>query len=159
MRSSSTCPVSSLISTRSSSDEASILCVSPVTLDDCVDQCVSAKYVSEQMRLETSFKNEANNARRCAELLAQTPELRDDVYVPRVYGTAEGCAESDRIMVMEYIEGCRWGSIFSACGPAEGWQTERPEGDRGDGPEAGRLHGPGDLDDVRNDLLVGVRAL
>lgn len=68
--------------------------------------------MSEQMRLETSFKNEAKNARRCAELLAQTPELRDDVYVPRVYGTAEGCEESDRIMVMEYIDGCRWVENF-----------------------------------------------
>jgi len=66
-----------------------------------------AKYISSQMRLETSFKNEAKNARRCAELLAQTPELRDDVYVPRVYGAAEGCEESDRIMVMEWVDGCR----------------------------------------------------
>ncbi|WVQ94794.1 hypothetical protein IAU59_001877 [Kwoniella sp. CBS 9459] len=65
------------------------------------------KYVSSQMRLETSFKNEANNARRCAELIAQTPELREDVYVPRVFGEAEGCKESDRIMVMEWVDGCR----------------------------------------------------
>jgi aarF domain-containing kinase len=68
---------------------------------------VSADYVSSQMRLETSFTNEARNARRCAELLAQTPELRDDVYVPRVYGEDEGCKESDRVMVMEWIDGCR----------------------------------------------------
>ena len=66
-----------------------------------------ANYVSEQMRLETSFKHEAGNARRCAELLAQTPELRDDVYVPRVFGEAEGCKESDRIMVMEWVDGAR----------------------------------------------------
>ncbi|GFZ51505.1 hypothetical protein JCM24511_09272 [Saitozyma sp. JCM 24511] len=68
---------------------------------------ISADYVSSQMRLETSFTNEARNARRCAELLAQTPELRDDVYVPRVYGEDEGCKESDRVMVMEWIDGCR----------------------------------------------------
>ncbi|KAK8843490.1 hypothetical protein IAR55_007150 [Kwoniella newhampshirensis] len=66
-----------------------------------------ADYVSSQMRLETSFTNEANNARRCAALLAQTPELKDDVYVPRVYGEAEGCKQSDRVMVMEWIDGCR----------------------------------------------------
>ncbi|WVQ81633.1 hypothetical protein IAT38_003757 [Cryptococcus sp. DSM 104549] len=66
-----------------------------------------AKYVSEQMRYETSFKHEASNARRCAELLSQTPELRDDVYVPRVFGKDEGCKESDRIMVMEWVDGCR----------------------------------------------------
>ncbi|EIW66956.1 hypothetical protein TREMEDRAFT_34176 [Tremella mesenterica DSM 1558] len=66
-----------------------------------------AKYVSTQMRAEVSFIHEASNARRCAELLAQTPELREDVYVPRVYGKSEGCVESDRIMVMEWIDGCR----------------------------------------------------
>ncbi|WVQ76577.1 hypothetical protein IAR50_006249 [Cryptococcus sp. DSM 104548] len=66
-----------------------------------------AKYVSTQMRYETSFIHEAGNARRCAELLAQTPELRDDVYVPRVYGKDEGCQESDRVMVMEWVDGCR----------------------------------------------------
>ena len=64
------------------------------------------------MRLETSFKHEADNARKCAELLAQTPELRDDVYVPRVFGKPEGCAESDRIMVMEWVDGVR--SVSSA---------------------------------------------
>ena len=63
------------------------------------------------MRREVSFKNEANNARRCAELLAQTPELRDHVHVPRVFGKPEGFEESDRIMAMEYIEGaCRCGT-------------------------------------------------
>lgn len=67
----------------------------------------SANYVSSQMRLETSFKHEADNARRCAQYLAQTPELRDDVYVPRVYGEAEGYKESDRVMVMEWIDGVR----------------------------------------------------
>ncbi|ODN75109.1 hypothetical protein L202_06324 [Cryptococcus amylolentus CBS 6039] len=66
-----------------------------------------AKYVSDQMRYETSFIHEAGNARRCADLLAQTPELRDDVYVPRVYGKDEGCQESDRVMVMEWVDGCR----------------------------------------------------
>lgn len=66
-----------------------------------------AKYVSDQMRLETSFLHEASNARRCAEFLAKTPELRDDVYVPRVYGKDEGCVESDRVMVMEWVDGCR----------------------------------------------------
>ena len=67
----------------------------------------SASYVSEQMRLETSFSHEASNARRCAELLAETPELRDDIYIPRVFGNDEGCRESDRIMVMEWVDGCR----------------------------------------------------
>ncbi|WVO18224.1 hypothetical protein L204_105931 [Cryptococcus depauperatus] len=66
-----------------------------------------AKYVSNQMRFETSFTHEASNSRRAAELLSQTPELRDDVYIPKVYGKVEGCMESDRIMVMEWVDGCR----------------------------------------------------
>ncbi|BEI98336.1 hypothetical protein CcaverHIS631_0306350 [Cutaneotrichosporon cavernicola] len=66
-----------------------------------------ADYVSSQMRLETSFLHEAANARRCAELLAETPELRDDIYVPKVFGKAEGYPESDRVLVMEWVDGCR----------------------------------------------------
>lgn len=72
------------------------------------------------MKLETSFKHEANNARRCAELLAQTPELRDDVYVPRVFGESEGCKESDRIMVMEWVDGVRWVMSQVSVGKADG---------------------------------------
>jgi aarF domain-containing kinase len=60
------------------------------------------------MRLETSFTHEAENARKCAQLLAQTPELRDDIYIPRVFGKDEGCRESDRVMVMEWVDGCRY---------------------------------------------------
>jgi len=59
------------------------------------------------MRFETSFKHEAANARKCAALLAQTPELREDIHVPHVYGADEGYPESDRIMVMEWVDGCR----------------------------------------------------
>ncbi|GMK56670.1 hypothetical protein CspeluHIS016_0305100 [Cutaneotrichosporon spelunceum] len=66
-----------------------------------------ADYVSAQMRLETNFLHEAANARRCAELLAATPELCDDIYVPKVYGRAEGYPESDRVLVMEWVDGCR----------------------------------------------------
>ncbi|TXT13586.1 hypothetical protein VHUM_00953 [Vanrija humicola] len=66
-----------------------------------------AKYVSEQMRHETSFNREARNARKCAAYLAQTPELADDIMVPKVYGKEEGYPESDRILVMEWVDGCR----------------------------------------------------
>jgi hypothetical protein len=65
----------------------------------------SADYVSDQMRLETSFIHEASNARTCSALLAATPELRDKVYVPKVYDDVVG---SERVMVMEYVDGCRW---------------------------------------------------
>jgi aarF domain-containing kinase len=63
-----------------------------------------ADYVSEQMRLETSFLNEAQNARTCDIHLSTTPELRHKVYVPKVYDEVVG---SDRVMVMEYVDGCR----------------------------------------------------
>ncbi|KAL7421425.1 hypothetical protein Q5752_004311 [Cryptotrichosporon argae] len=83
-----------------------------------------AEYVSSQMRLETSFTHEADNARRCAELLARTPQLKDDVYVPRVFGEAEGCKGGERVMVMEWVDGCRlndreqlekWGLSLREC--------------------------------------------
>lgn len=68
---------------------------------------MSAEYISSQMLLETSFMHEAGNARKCASYVAQTPELKDDIYVPKVYGKAEGYPESDRILVMEWVDGCR----------------------------------------------------
>lgn len=64
----------------------------------------SADYVSEQMRLETNFLHEATNAQKCADFLANTPELKDKVYVPKVYSEV---ASSERVMVMEYVKGCR----------------------------------------------------
>lgn len=85
----------------------SLFCVSIRKLPMSWADLRSAQYISAQMRNETSFLNEAANARRCADLLAKTPELRDDVYIPRVYGKEEGCRESDRIMVMEWVDGCR----------------------------------------------------
>jgi aarF domain-containing kinase len=58
------------------------------------------------MRLETNFLHEATNAQKCADFLANTPELRDKVYVPKVYSEV---ASSERVMVMEYVKGCRYG--------------------------------------------------
>jgi aarF domain-containing kinase len=63
-----------------------------------------ADYVSEQMRLETNFLHEAHNAQKCAAFLADTPELRDKVYVPKVYPEVAG---TERVMVMEYVKGCK----------------------------------------------------
>lgn len=56
------------------------------------------------MRLETNFLHEAENAQKCAEYLAKTPELRDKVYVPQVYPEVAG---TERVMVMEYVKGCK----------------------------------------------------
>lgn len=63
-----------------------------------------ADYVSQQMKIETDFLHEAENARKCQEYLLDTPELKDKVYIPRVYADV---ASTERIMVMEYIEGCK----------------------------------------------------
>lgn len=60
-----------------------------------------ASYVSEQMRRETSFRIEADNASRTAALLKETPGLRDEVYIPGVLSELS----TDRVLVMEYIEG------------------------------------------------------
>jgi aarF domain-containing kinase len=56
------------------------------------------------MKLETNFLHEAHNAKKCAAFLADTPELRDKVYVPRVYSEVFG---TERLMVMEYVKGCK----------------------------------------------------
>ncbi len=56
------------------------------------------------MRLETSFLNEVRNARRCSQYISSNSELRNKVYVPKVY---DEVASSDRIMVMEYVDGCK----------------------------------------------------
>jgi aarF domain-containing kinase len=56
------------------------------------------------MRLETNFLHEAQNAQKCAAFLADTPELRDKVYVPKVYPEVAG---TERVMVMEFVKGCK----------------------------------------------------
>ena len=60
--------------------------------------------MSQQMRLETNFLHEAQNAQKCAAFLADTPELRDKVYVPKVYPEVAG---TERVMVMEFVKGCK----------------------------------------------------
>ena len=58
-------------------------------------------YISERLRLETNFYNEANNAEHMAKLIASEPRLRDRVYIPKVYRELS----TERVMVAEWIEG------------------------------------------------------
>lgn len=62
-----------------------------------------ASYVSEQMRRETDFLIETENARKTIEKLKATPSLRNDVYVPVVYPELS----TNRIITMELVQGCR----------------------------------------------------
>lgn len=115
-----------------------------------------AEYVASQMKLETSFSHEAENARKCAQFLALTPELRDDIYVPKVYGKKEGYPESDRILVMEWVDGCRWVSgLFVLLTH----QVNGQEATRSLGPQPARGHGPRHLSERRDDFLVGLHSL
>lgn len=60
-------------------------------------------FITERLRLETDFINEANNAERMSKLVAGEPRLRGRVYVPKVYRNLS----SKRIMTAEWIEGVR----------------------------------------------------
>jgi hypothetical protein len=52
-----------------------------------------------QIRRETSFTNEARNATKTAEFLANEPTLRKNVRIPKVYWNVT----SDRVMTAEWV--------------------------------------------------------
>ncbi|KPI34389.1 ABC1 family protein C10F6.14c [Cyphellophora attinorum] len=58
-------------------------------------------YITERLKLECDFTNEAANSRRMAEFVAAEPRLRDRVYIPKVYDDLT----SKRVMTAEWIEG------------------------------------------------------
>ena len=60
-------------------------------------------YISERLRLETNFMNEADNSERMAKLVAGESRLRGRVYIPKVYRELS----SKRVMTAEWIEGVR----------------------------------------------------
>ncbi|KAF9530080.1 ABC1 family-domain-containing protein [Crepidotus variabilis] len=60
-------------------------------------------FVSDHLRQELDFVNEAKNACRTAEFVAQEPQLRDKVYIPKVYPEYS----TKRVMTAEWIEGVR----------------------------------------------------
>lgn len=60
-------------------------------------------YITERLMLETDFQNEADNAEKMRELVANEPRLSGRVYVPQVYRELS----SKRVMTAEWIEGVR----------------------------------------------------
>ncbi|KAH9450403.1 hypothetical protein MJO29_014533 [Puccinia striiformis f. sp. tritici] len=59
-----------------------------------------AHYVSDQIRKETDFINEARNSERTATLIKEDSVLKDKIYVPKVYWPLT----TTRILTTEYIE-------------------------------------------------------
>lgn len=60
-----------------------------------------APYVSQQIKQETDFLNEAQNSERTARFIADEPSLRDKIYVPKVHWHVT----TPRIMTADFIEG------------------------------------------------------
>ncbi|KAG6833288.1 hypothetical protein H0H87_008919 [Tephrocybe sp. NHM501043] len=60
-------------------------------------------FISDHLRQELDFVNEANNARRTAEFVASEPLLSESVYIPNVYPEFS----TKKVMTAEWIEGVR----------------------------------------------------
>ncbi|KIJ54125.1 hypothetical protein M422DRAFT_25091 [Sphaerobolus stellatus SS14] len=60
-------------------------------------------FISEHMRLELDFLNEARNAKRTAALVASEPQLSGRVYIPKVYDQYT----TGKVMTAEYIDGVK----------------------------------------------------
>jgi len=60
-------------------------------------------YVTERLKLETNFINEANNSEKMKALVDNEPRLKGRVYIPEVYRDLS----SRRIMTAEFVEGVR----------------------------------------------------
>lgn len=59
------------------------------------------EFVMDRMMLETDFLNEASNSERMAALVASDPQLRESVYIPKVFHDLS----SKRILTTEWIHG------------------------------------------------------
>lgn len=81
-------------------------------------------YISERLYLETDFQNEADNAERMANLVANEPRLSGRVYIPRVYRELS----SRRVMTAEWIEGVRLWDKETLTAP---WKGGRKQGSPG----------------------------
>ena len=94
-------------------------------------------FISERLRLETDFENEANNSERMAELVRGEPRLRDRVYIPKVYRHLS----SKRVMTAEWIEGVRLWDRDGVTRPWKGGKSGSPgcHGAPLDPPTNGRL--------------------
>ena len=80
-------------------------------------------FITERLRLETDFVNEADNSEKMARLVAGEPRLRGRVYVPKVYRKLS----SKRVMTAEWIEGVRLWDKEHLTKPWEGrWRQGSP---------------------------------
>lgn len=62
-----------------------------------------ADYVALHMRKEVDLANEAKNAEKSANFLANEPTLRDKVYIPTVYWDWTGAS----VMTADFVNACR----------------------------------------------------
>ncbi|KAF5378111.1 hypothetical protein D9615_007627 [Tricholomella constricta] len=60
-------------------------------------------FISDHLRQELDFVNEANNARRTAEFVQKEPRMAESVYIPKVYPEYS----TKKVMTAEWIEGVR----------------------------------------------------
>ncbi|KAG9245360.1 ABC transporter [Calycina marina] len=81
-------------------------------------------YISERLKLETDFVNEADNADTMERLVAGEPRLRDRVYIPKVFRELS----SKRVMTTEWIEGVRLTDKEALSAP---WRGGRGQGSPG----------------------------
>ncbi|KAG5725140.1 ABC1 family protein C10F6.14c [Termitomyces sp. T112] len=68
-------------------------------------------FISDHLRQELDFVNEANNARKTAEFVANEPRLADSVYIPTVYPEYS----TKKVMTAEWIEGVRLSDRPAIC--------------------------------------------
>ncbi|KAI9668325.1 MAG: hypothetical protein M1829_005529 [Trizodia sp. TS-e1964] len=79
-------------------------------------------FITERLRLETDFVNEANNSERMAEFVAHESRLRGKVYIPKVYRHLS----SKRVMTAEWIEGVRLWDKQALVAPWKGGKEGSP---------------------------------
>ncbi|KAG0380374.1 hypothetical protein BGX24_008719 [Mortierella sp. AD032] len=60
-------------------------------------------YTIRHLREETDFINEARNSELCNDYLQTDPQLRNQVYVPKIF---KDCS-TKQVMVAEWVDGCR----------------------------------------------------
>ncbi|KAM7205623.1 ABC1 domain containing protein [Rhypophila sp. PSN 637] len=99
-------------------------------------------FITERLRLETDFENEAKNSELMRRLVNEEPSLRGRVYVPPVYHELS----SSRVLTTEWIEGIRLWDKDAMTSP---WLGGYGQGSAG-------VHGqqldPPDMDEIRREL-------
>ncbi|KAF8910272.1 ABC1 family-domain-containing protein [Mucidula mucida] len=82
-------------------------------------------FVSDHLRQELDFINEANNAKKMTEFVAAEPLLSGRVHIPKVYDELT----TKKIMTAEWIDGVRLSDrdgVFKLMGEQQGSQSSNP---------------------------------